>query len=205
MAVVRDHLLSTHGFALSEEDLLSLEYVFGAFFTAGPHLTYSFGQGRYAFGGVGMPTYGYLQTESDGRGVRRGYMASEANYRTLRDLQKRNLIVPLVGNFAGDKALRNVARYLRDRGATVSLFYTSNVEQYLFQQGDEWSRFYGNVATLPLTEASTFIRSVSNRRWVVSQNPNSRSAQLVSSMRETVEAYRDGRLQTYFDVVNMSR
>ena len=53
--------------------------------------------------------------------------------------------------------------YLRQHNATVSAFYTSNVEMYLFQQGDDWKKFYGNVATLPVTEKSTFIRSVSNR------------------------------------------
>ena len=32
----------------------------------------------------------------------------------------------------------------------MSAFYLSNVEQYLFNQGDDWSRFYSNVGTLPL-------------------------------------------------------
>ena len=41
--------------------------------------------------------------------------------------------------------------------------YTSNVEQYLFQQGDDWRHFHANVETLPLHSASAFIRSVANR------------------------------------------
>ena len=43
----------------------------------------------------------------------------------------------IVGNFAGPKALRAVGSYLRQLGATVSAFYTSNVEMYLFQQADD--------------------------------------------------------------------
>jgi hypothetical protein len=51
-----------------------------------------------------------------------------------------------------------VGKYLKDKGATVSAFYLSNVEQYLYQDG-LWNRFCGNVASLPLDEKSTFIRS----------------------------------------------
>jgi hypothetical protein len=87
----------------------------------------------------------------------------------------------------------------------VNFFYVSNVEQYLFQQSDAWSRFYTTVSTFPLDSSSTFIRSVSNRSWVAAQNPRSRSAQMLSSISESVMAFKDGRLQTYFDVVSLSK
>jgi hypothetical protein len=41
----------------------------------------------------------------------------------------------------------------------VSAFYLSNVEQYL-RQDLIWENFCANVATLPLDDSSTFIRSV---------------------------------------------
>jgi len=50
-----------------------------------------------------------------------------------------------------------VGSYLKDRGATVSAFYLSNVEQYLRQDG-KWSAFCRNSAALPLDETSVFIR-----------------------------------------------
>jgi hypothetical protein len=65
--------------------------------------------------------------------------------------------VPIVGDFAGPKALRAVAAFLKDRGATVTAFYVSNVEQYL-QRNGVWPTFCANVASLPLDAASTFIR-----------------------------------------------
>ena len=46
-------------------------------------------------------------------------------------MHAKNLIVPVVGNFAGPQALRAVGSFLRDRGATVTAFYLSNVEGYL--------------------------------------------------------------------------
>ena len=74
-------------------------------------------------------------------------------------MQLRNVIVPVVGNFAGPKAIRAVGTYLKEHNAIVSAFYLSNVEQYLYQQNDDWSRFYTNVSMLPLDASSTFIRS----------------------------------------------
>ena len=114
LAAMKDRLMKGHNFALTDEELRLLEYVFDAFYSAGPALTYNFGQGRGGYGGGfgrGMPSYEQLMMESDGQGVNRAYLASEANYRVLRDLETRNLVVPLTGNFAGDKAVRrHIAR-----------------------------------------------------------------------------------------------
>ena len=68
--------------------------------------------------------------------------------------------IPVVGDFGGPKAIRTIARYLKENGATVSAFYLSNVEQYLYQDR-KWNEFCRNVATLPMDNSSTFIRSES--------------------------------------------
>ena len=167
-------------------------------------ITYAFPNG----GGRGFgrwPSFVQLMLETDGQGANRAYLANEANYRVLKEMETNNLIVPLVGNFSGDKTLRTVGRYLKDHGATVTAFYTSNVEQYLFQQGDDWQRFYGNVATLPLDSTSTFIRSLSNGNGFRPGSPNSRSIQLLSSMIETLKAVQDGRVQTYYDMIQLAK
>jgi hypothetical protein len=77
----------------------------------------------------------------------------------MKDLEARNMLVPVIGNFGGPKAIRAVGKYLKDKNATVSAFYLSNVEQYL-RQDLIWDNFCANVATLPVDETSTFIRSV---------------------------------------------
>ena len=79
--------------------------------------------------------------------------------RVRQDLQRRNLVVPVVGNFAGPKTLRAIANYVRRNGARVSAFYVSNVEEYLRQDG-VWQAFCGNLASLPIDESSAFIRAV---------------------------------------------
>lgn len=211
---VRDVLLKRHGFKLSESDLSSLYHVDSAFYFAGVALNYSFGQGGNGNfgGGYGrmMPTFAELMRADDGLGMNRSFIGSEANYRILRDMHQRNLIVPIVGNFAGDKALQSVGNYVRERGATVSAFYLSNVEQYLFRQGDEWSRFYTNVSKLPLETNSTFIRSATNRGNYplpngVGMSRGGLMVQLVASMQELVQAFKDGKVTQYGDVLNLSR
>jgi hypothetical protein len=105
-----------------------------------------------------FPTYTDLMTGTDGSGVNRSYLASELNYRTVREMHQKNLIVPVVGDFAGPKAIQAVGKYLSDHNATVSVFYLSNVEQYLTPT-EKLKRFYENVAILPLNSFSSFIRS----------------------------------------------
>jgi hypothetical protein len=68
--------------------------------------------------------------------------------------------MPVVGDFAGPNAIRAIGAWLRGRGATVTAFYLSNVEQYLLPDG-RWNVFCANVAALPLDASSTFIRSMS--------------------------------------------
>jgi hypothetical protein len=75
----------------------------------------------------------------------------------LKDLESRNLVIPVVGNFAGSKALRAIGAYLKAHNTTVTAFYVSNVEGYLRRDGS-WPAFCSNVAAMPLDAASMFIR-----------------------------------------------
>ena len=227
-------LTDVHRFALSDSERVSLGCVYGAFFTQGPDLTYNHasecrnpGQFGYGIGGgvIGpgpgggmgrfgfrMPTYQGMVTETDSAGVNWSYLGSEARFRAVKSMQERNLIVPLTGNFAGPRALRAVGDWVRTRGAVVSTFYVSNVEQYLFQQDDEAQRFYENVATLPIDSASTFVRSFAGGRFVTAdtfftlkpQSPNGRSLQLTSPIGETLKAHREGRLGSWMAVIGVS-
>ncbi len=211
-ADITRHLVETHRFVLGPKDIEGMEYVYNAFFGAGPELTYNFGQGNATggFGGrgrFGMPSYGALLLETDGTGANRSYLANEAGYRWLRDFQSRNLLVPVIGDFAGPKALRGVGDWVRARGATIDAMYVSNVEQYLFMDPDAWRRYYTNVATLPLGANALFVRSVSGRGFMQMpvQSPNGRSVQLVSSVAELLKAFAEGKVMSYQDVIAMGR
>jgi hypothetical protein len=202
---IKTHLKETHQFKLTPDDEASIQYVYSSFYFGGPELTYN-GVGA-GFGRSRMPSYGELMGLTDEEGVNRSYMGTEENFRTLQSLERRNLILPVVGDFAGPKAIRAVASYLKQHDAFVSAFYLSNVEQYLFQQSDDWRRFYRNVETLPIDETSTFIRSVFNGMAVTYQpsNYSLRSASLLSSIPELLKAFSAGDVRSYSDVIDMSQ
>jgi hypothetical protein len=160
-------------------------------------------------GGFGMPTYAGMMLENNGVGGDHGYLASEATFRALKDMEERNLIVPLTGNFAGPKTLRTVGQWVRERGGRIGAFYVSNVEQYLFMQDDEAARFYTNVATLPIDSSSTFIRSFSGGGFYPGvlqlKQQSGRSMQLISSIADILQAFQRDELHTWMDVIARSR
>jgi hypothetical protein len=196
LALIRDHLTVQHGFGLTADDLAGIEYVLSAFLYAGPSLTYG-STGRTSR----YPTYQDLMEATDAAGVARSYLASEMLYGRLRSLQMRNLVVPVVGDFAGPKALRQVGEYLRSHGAVIGTIYTSNVEQYLFQYGT-WPAYYASVGTLPIDDRSVFVRSCFNACMTV---PGSRSAQLLDPVGELLRDVAAGRIVSYYDLLAHSR
>jgi hypothetical protein len=163
VTAVESELIDAHGFALSAEDRASLESVYEAFFRFGPSINYGSG-GRSL--STGSTNFEKLSTIADRHGTLRGFLATEAGYQYVRDLETRNLIVPIEGDFGGPHTLRDIGAYLKARRLPVRAFYVSNVEQYLFQPyfafGTEanggWRAFYANVQTLPLDGDSLFIR-----------------------------------------------
>jgi hypothetical protein len=171
LKAVSELLTQKHGFALHADDLPGIDYVYRtAFFNGGPDLTYNMagrgarGGGFGGFGGRGgnNGTYATIQSLDDGKGVNRGFLANEANWLAMKDFEVRNLLVPVVGDFGGTKAIRAAGAYLKEKGAVVSAFYLSNVEQYLVRGGTE-DAFLCNVAELPLDETSTFIYTGNGR------------------------------------------
>ena len=193
LAAMRQWLTVHHAFALHKDDFSGIEYVYAAFHAAGPALSYNSSRPQR----MRYPTYAELQRETDRAGQARGYLASEANFRTLKAFEGRNLLVPLVGDFAGPKTLRAVGTYLKAQATVVGAFYTSNVENYLFQNG-EWERFVRNVATLPLDGSSTFIRACFDR---CQSAPGSRSTTLLDSMTGLIRDFNDGKIRSYWDVL----
>ena len=155
LKAIDDLLVAKHHFALSEGDRQGVEYVYHAFYNFGPQLNYSSTGG---FGGRYQPNYGDLMVATDEGGVARSFLTNDENFQFMKTLEAKNLLVPVVGNFSGPKAIRAVGDYIRMKGATVSAFYLSNVEQYLYQDRI-WNTFCRNVASLPLEPSSTFIRS----------------------------------------------
>jgi hypothetical protein len=191
---ITDHLVNRHGFALSRSDLAGIEHVYRAFFEAGPEL-------RYAHPHRWFASFAELAAETDDQGHSHGYLSSEAAFRRVKALETDNLIVPIVGDFAGRKAIRAVGRYLKAHGATVNVFYTSNVEFYLFESA-AWTDFLANVASLPIDGHSVFIRAHFDGGRA--SGGGSRSATELDPIRSTIARYHEGRIHSYSDVIGQS-
>jgi hypothetical protein len=198
-----ERLTKQHAFVLSKDDLEGIAFVFTSFFLAGPDISYNYGQG---FGrNRGMPSFADLMIATDTEGLNRGFLGSEQQYDVIRQMHLRNLIVPVIGDFAGPKAVRAVGDYIREHGAVVSAIYTSNVEQYLFRVDHNWRRYYENVATLPVDSSSTFVRAVFNNIGYMGGGTGARSITMLQPVLDLLKAFREGRITSYLDVVNMSR
>jgi hypothetical protein len=145
---IRNHLQKTHGFSLTAADLRTIDTIANAFYRGGPdaHLT-TYGT-----------TFRLLMLETDLQGRNRNFLASDSNYQFVRQMQQKNLIVPIVGDFAGPRAMRAISGYIREHGAEVSTFYVSNVEEYIASPQSVWTSYCRNIATLPVNPSSTFIR-----------------------------------------------
>jgi hypothetical protein len=204
LRIIKQRLVDEHGFSLTVDDENTVANILRAFYVGGPNLTYS---GPRPPTRTILPTYEELMTDSDSSGKPRSFLASEENFQAVQRLQKDNLIIPIVGDFAGSTAIRSVAQYLKDRNSTVTAFYVSNVEQYLFMS-ESWKKFYANVATLPLDSKSVFIRPLINTgTGAYTSSPLFRSGfhwdTLLFPIEDLIAAFDTEMIHTYYDIIQL--
>ena len=199
-AEVRRRVLS-FGVSLSERDLETVDEIYRAFSTAGLEVRYTIRDrptGRF------FPAYRELLLEKDLDGKQCNFLASESDFQFLRQMQERDLIIPITGDLSGPKAIRAVGEYLRETGETVSTFYVSNVEFYLVRNGS-FDRFVDNLRFLPIDEKSLLIRSYFNYAYYTSQHPqtidNYFSVQLLQTLDSLIRDQNAGGYENYYDLV----
>ena len=61
------------------------------------------------------PTLRDLLLETDRQGRRASYLAGEADFQYLKELERRNLVIPVVGDLGGPRALRAIGQFLGAR------------------------------------------------------------------------------------------
>ena len=192
--------VTSYGLPIGESDQLTVRRFHDAFIDAGLGLRFNtFNRRSQPY----YPTFRQLLLETDLTGKQANYLAREDDYRYLKSMQQRNLIVPVVGDLAGDHAVRAIGSYLDEIGERVSAFYTSNVEFYVMGDGT-FDRFADNVSALPRDERSVIIRSYFGGRFRY-QHPQSvpgyYSVQLLQTMQSFAEGHARGGLRSYLDVV----
>jgi hypothetical protein len=188
---ILDRLERIHGFSLSDDDRRGIREIYRSLHVSGPN-----GRGDFG-GGSWIPSYAELMAQTNLHGHNHGFVETERNFQTLKEYESNNLIVPLVGDFAGSKAIRAVGRYVTDHHAAVVTFYVSNVEEYLFK-GGTWQTFVENVSALPIERDSMFIRT-----FFTHTNAGLRT--LLDPIGECLMAVTRGEIRTYTDLVSRSK
>ena len=151
---------------------------------------------------LNYPTLRELILERDRSGALGSYLATEERWRYVQDMQKANRLLLVTGDLSGQHALRAIGAFVRERGLEVSAFYTSNVEQYLFQFGT-FPDFAANTLTLPFAANAAIIRSYFARgRGHAQAVPGHMSVQIVQPAAEFVQKINTGGYGSYFELVN---
>ena len=198
--------MTRHGYGLTSEDITNLEKVYGVFPRGGPGINYYFASAApVGLGPSRGGTYTRMMNSTDRTGRNSAFLASEESYLYVREMQRKNLIVPLVGDFAGPAVIRNIGRYLTERKATVGVFYISNVETYL--SDPQKQTFYENVATLPVDSSSMFIRHILGvpARGLTWWRQGMSNVSTVAPMKEFVDAIKGGRRPTFQEIVRETK
>jgi hypothetical protein len=190
--------LRRSGFPLSDADRATIARFHNAFIADGSALRFnSFGRAPQPY----YPDFRRLVLETDRDRRQASFLSTEAAFRVVKDLQARNLIVPVVGNFGGNKALAEIAKWMTEHGERLSAFYTSNVEQYLYRDGG-FEEFVASVERIPRRNQAVFIRSCFVCRGAHSERlPGYNSVQLVQNVDAFLTMRKGGQLQQYFDLV----
>jgi hypothetical protein len=191
-----DDMVSKAGVLLSREDRATIDRFHRRFIEAGTGLRFqSTGRPPQSH----YPTYRELLLERDPGGERGNYLASEDAFQFVKSLQQRDLVIPVVGDLGGPRALSAVGTFLSARKERVSTFYTSNVEFYLFNDG-RFPNFVANLGRIPRAQKSVIIRSVFGRyAW-----PGGGSTSRLQPLTELVEGYGKGRFQYYGELIGSS-
>lgn len=154
LQAIKDRLVKLHQFKLGGDDEQKIDYVFNVFLRGGPRMDYAYASSTP---NNVVPSYYNLMVATDGRGKNWSYLDTEDRYKYVREMQLKNLIVPLVADFSGPKTIKTISQYLKDHGATVSVFYISNVEDYL---SASWPNWKANLAALPTNDSTLLIRFI---------------------------------------------
>jgi hypothetical protein len=198
--------MTKHGYQLTSQDISNIEKVHDVFSRGGPSINYYFASAAPA--GLGPSrggTYTRLMNTADATGRNSSFLATEESYLYVREMQRKNLIVPLVGDFAGPAVIRNVGRYLTEHKATVGAFYISNVETYL--SDPQKQTFYENVTALPVDSSSMFIRHILGNpaRGLTWWRQGMSNVSTIAPMSEFIAQIKSGRRPTFQEIVRETK
>ena len=187
-----DAAIRTFGVSLSAEDVATIHRFHQTFVTGGLPLKFeTTGRAPRPY----YPSYRDLVFETDRQGHRWNYLATEDDFQFVRSLERRDLVIPVVGDLAGPTAVVQIGKTMTERGDRLSAFYTSNVEFYLAND-NTFQKFVDNLSHVPHTSKSVIIRSIFSGPLPYNM-PGYASASVVQSVDDLLQGYAAGRFRNY--------
>ena len=207
LAAIRKTIEQTFQFPLSPNDRESLAYVYRNFMVQGLRIGFEDESGRLNQSYGRVPTLKEILVKKDLHGNPGCFLAGIDDYNFVRGMQERNMIIPLVGDFAGKKALAAVGNYLKKHGYLVTVFYVSNVELVLFEFGPRniFPDFVSNVKKLPVDNRSLFIRTNFSIYNHPEQLPGYIGCTSLQNISSFLKEYDAGRYRQYWDLLKCVR
>jgi len=196
-------LIQGTGLPLSAADIVRIEEFHATFIRDSLSLVFAV-RGRPPT--AAYPSLRDLLRETDGAGHQLSFLASEPGFQFVRSLEARDLVIPVVGDVSGPRAMAAIAAEMRARGTPLSAFYISNVEQYLYSDG-RFAAFVDNLRNFPRNDRSTMIRSVfpSGYRGLLPQStPDSLSTSLTQPLGVMLADLAAGKYRSYAELVMAS-
>jgi hypothetical protein len=189
-------LMKRIGMPPTPDDRASIQTILKVFANKGVDIAYSMEGSRRRY-----PKLREILAATDLEGTPRSFFATEESYARLRSLLKENRVVPVVGDFCGTKALQGIGRDVHARELQLGVFYTSNVEQYLFK-AKCYDQFVDNVKAFPFDDSSVFIRVWFDQgHGHPKQRPGHRTTSVVMPITSFMKRYEAGAYRNYWRVV----
>jgi hypothetical protein len=147
------------------------------------------------------PTLGSLIRTPDRQGRPAHVLASEAAYRSLREIQLGDRVLPLVADLAGSVAMPRLAAFLRGRGLSVSLVYVSDVEFFLLRDGaGRFADYVANLARLPLHAEARIMRTSTREIDHPDRVAGDRSTTVIRPLARFLDEAQAGRVRSVDDL-----
>jgi hypothetical protein len=189
---VRGYLESSCRLNLTERDWSTIDRIHLAFYARGLAIKYDY---------IPVPTYGEFLVEKDLEGRMQNFLNSAEDFGFVKQMEEENRIVPVVGDFSGSHALKELGSFLKEKDEKITVFYASNVEQYLIRDMT-WPDFIDNLKQLPFDDRALFIRTHwSNYIPHPEEVPGYQFTQILQWVKLFLNAVPPNRSLSYWDIV----
>jgi hypothetical protein len=186
-----------YGLPVSAKDLQTIDRFHASFIAEGLSLRFhSTGRAARDY----YPTLRDLLLETDRKGRKLSYLASEDDFAFVKALEARDGVIPVVGDLSGPHAVAAIGQLMAQRGERLSAFYVSNVENYLFRDG-AYARYVENLKRLPRSDRSLIVRAIFGGYSLPESAPGYYSTSTVQNLNELLANCAAGRCRSYNDLL----